>query len=116
MYSGRLIQYLRTFLVIVMAAAFMIAPVSEAADTLHPGGVNADICLGTDASEQGPQDSSPGNHEHTTHQCGSCHIHVMNSSDDCTAGTSPASGKQVLPDNPAYATLGFDGVYRPPRA
>ncbi|WP_084396754.1 DUF2946 family protein [Henriciella aquimarina] len=115
MHRARFMKHMRTLLVMVMAVAFVIAPVSAAADALHPDEAEADICLDAESGQDGPEDTSPEGHDHTVHQCGSCHIHIM-SSDACSPLTFSTLGKQVLRGERVYATRGSDGLYRPPRA
>lgn len=96
MHWARFMKHMRTWLVTVMAMAFVIAPVSAATDTLHPDAAEADICFEADGRQDGPDKTSPEGHDHTVHQCGSCHIHMM-SGDACRPLTFSGLGKQVLP-------------------
>ena len=66
----------------VMAIAFVIAPMTAAADIMHPGDQAAEECSTSELAQDAPdKEPSHEGHDHTAHQCGSCHFHLIGGGD-----------------------------------
>lgn len=117
MQGTRFIMHLRALLVIVVAAAFLIAPVSASAELAHAADTETSICADAQGSTDDPAEMpNHQGHAHTSHHCGTCHVHIIG------GGFLPASldlaksGKRHAFINAVPMGLAPDGLYRPPRA
>ena len=117
MKSVRPFQRLRHMIVMIMAVVVVMAPMSSVADTSHMIDEAASVLDDPHAAQNAPEQkpSHTDGHDHVAHHCGSCHIHMMDSS-------SLGSGlQQTIASD--WGSTGFlapmslhpDGLYRPPR-
>ena len=101
----------------VMAIAFVIAPMTAAADIMHPGDQAAEECSASElAQDVSDKEPSHEGHDHTAHQCGSCHFHLIGGGDLSGAPKSVVQTKHLVPGGSFLENLRPDGLYRPPRA
>ncbi|MEE2878851.1 MAG: hypothetical protein VX593_07585 [Pseudomonadota bacterium] len=108
---------MRTLIVMVMTVAFVVAPRSAAADSMHAGDNDTLICADAELSQDGfGEEPSHDGHEHKAHHCGSCHVHMIGGGDFGAAIQPEIQTKRLYPGQAAHASLGPDGLYRPPRA
>lgn len=117
MYLNTLFRHLRTLIVMLMTVAFVVAPMSAAADSMHACDENTITCSDTGPPQDGSdEEPSHDGHEHTVHHCGGCHIHLIGGGIISTSAQPTDQTKQLRPGQTAYVSLSLDGLYRPPRA
>lgn len=116
MQDVRLIMHLRALLVIVMAAAFLIAPVSASAELAHSADEEAAICGDAQGATDDPAETpNHEGHAHTSHHCGTCHVHIIGSGFLPASLDFASSSKRHAFLNAVPMGLAPDGLYRPPR-
>ncbi|WP_300396199.1 DUF2946 family protein [Henriciella sp.] len=110
-------MHLRALLVIVIAAAFLIAPVSASAELAHAADKEAAICADAQGNAEDPAETPDHEgHAHTSHHCGTCHVHIMGGGFLPASLDIATSHKRHAFVNAVPMGLAPDGLYRPPRA
>ena len=117
MQGPRFIMHLRALLVIIMAAAFLIAPASASAELAHATDKEAAICADAQGSTDDPAEAPiHEGHAHTSHHCGTCHVHIIGGGYFPASLELATSSKRHAFSNAVAVSLSPDGLYRPPRA
>ncbi len=104
----RLRLALRALLIALWAVATVFAPAHAAVDALE------DPCQHAAAVDvaDGPADKD----FHATHDCGTCHVHVIPAPAAQALKPAPRSKARVGVETSAGPSAKADGLYRPPQA
>lgn len=104
----RLRLALRALLIALWAVATVFAPAHAAIDALE------DPCQHAAAVDVA--DGHADKDFHATHDCGTCHVHVLAAPAVQALKSQPRSENRVVVDASAGPSAKADGPYRPPQA
>ena len=108
------ISRLRLCLAVLLTAVYLAAPIAEARHSEHTIEHICETAI-TDGAVASDKLDPPTEHNHHTHNCGSCHIHLLNK--DAVVATTGRLVSSSPGPRPAEAVLNRPpgNTYRPPR-
>ena len=117
MYNAQFIRRLRTLLVVMMTIAIVAEPLTAVAETIHACDTVAAVCGDGEVSQADPhRDTTQIGHDYQAHQLGDCHVHMIVGGFPGIALEPAAQTDLSCFSQAVHASLGPDGLYRPPRA